>query len=189
LEAVRQVSLTIDALICDLYDYIDMTAQHDPVPSSVTDVWAELSGASDALGTLGASRRLHRAIASWQGTLVQRALAEGATWEQIGASLGSTRQAAWARFRHFVEGDERGADTRTEFRRRRDELRQRTNDKLRQVETGWREERTRLRDQLRENRRQLRDAAQRYRGDKAAARTELRRAIQELGEAIGRPSR
>jgi hypothetical protein len=181
--------LTIDDRHGLLYDLIDMTAQHDPIPSSVADVWADVSGASDALGTLGASRRLHRAIASWQGTLVQRALAEGATWEQIGASLGSTRQAAWARFRHLVEGDERGADTRVEFRQRRDELRQATNDQLRQVENHWRQERTRLRDQLRESRRQLRDAAQRYKSDKSSARTELRRAIQELGEALGRPSR
>ena len=39
-------------------------------------------------------------LSTWEAQLVGEAVADGATWETIGSSVGVSRQAAWQRFHH-----------------------------------------------------------------------------------------
>jgi hypothetical protein len=168
--------------------------QQRELPTSITEQWAKLSTEATALGALTASRVLHRAIAEWQSGLVKESVAAGASWEEIGEALGSTRQAAWARFRHLMEGsdDMPLKDERAEIRKRYDEIRRTAQARARELDERWRADRSRLKDQLNDNRQQLREAAQRHVGEKAALRAELRRAVDEfrrdLANGQGRPT-
>jgi Spy/CpxP family protein refolding chaperone len=76
------------------------------IPIELTDAWSAATEDPQALDALGASRGLFASLSRWQGRLVAEALEAGATWEQIGATLGTTRQAAWARFREVAEQTE-----------------------------------------------------------------------------------
>lgn len=60
--------------------------------------WDAATSDPDPLAALGASRALVSLLAEWDAQLVAEALAEGATWEVIGATVGVSRQAAWERF-------------------------------------------------------------------------------------------
>lgn len=60
---------------------------------------AEALEEADALRALAAARELRVALYEWEGVLARRAVLEGASWEQIGALLGVSRQAAWTRYK------------------------------------------------------------------------------------------
>jgi gas vesicle protein len=57
---------------------------------------------------LQASRGFWRQWAQWQSLLVAETVAAGATWDDIGHALGTSRQAAWARFRKVAEETNQG---------------------------------------------------------------------------------
>jgi hypothetical protein len=152
-------------------------ASERPVPDELTATWERATADPDALTALGASRTLARGVDRWQGILVAEAIRSGATWEQIGETLGTSRQAAWARFRHVLEtkGGRSMEDQTAELKRRiQDEVRSlreamkaidethrkaRTEalDRLHEVEREARRERQELRDRMKESVRSLQD--------------------------------
>jgi hypothetical protein len=57
-----------------------------------------------ALERLTATRDLRALLYAWEAELARTAVDEGASWEDVGAVLGVSRQAAWTRFRKPGEG-------------------------------------------------------------------------------------
>src|SRR5437763_3740517 len=72
------------------------------VPPLLRQAWETATGNGDPLEALGATRALKVQLPTWEAQLVKEAIAEGATWETIGDSVGVSRQAAWDRFHHEV---------------------------------------------------------------------------------------
>jgi hypothetical protein len=68
------------------------------IPALMTAAWEATTSEPDPLAALGASRALAGLLSTWDAQLVGEAVAEGATWEVIGGTVGVTRQAAWERF-------------------------------------------------------------------------------------------
>jgi len=64
----------------------------------MTATWEAATSDPDPLAALGASRALVGLLSTWEAQLVGEAIAAGATWEVVGATVGVTRQAAWERF-------------------------------------------------------------------------------------------
>ena len=123
------------------------------LPRDLTDAWTAATEGPDALGALRSSRRLYGELSGWQGRLVVEGLRAGATWEQIGAALGTTRQAAWARFRHVAEQAE---VRRGPMPEQVAALQGRLNDevkalqaRLKTLDAEWRADGGRLREELR----------------------------------------
>ena len=58
---------------------------------------AATSGAD--LDALGSARDLRALLYEWEGVLARRAVEAGASWEEVGALLGVSKQAAWTRYR------------------------------------------------------------------------------------------
>ena len=72
------------------------------VPALLRPAWETATGDGDPLVALGATRALKVQLPTWEAQLVKEAIADGATWETIGDSVGVSRQAAWDRFHHEV---------------------------------------------------------------------------------------
>lgn len=70
----------------------------EPSPE-LADAWAALSKTDDALATLALVAAVREALARWEIALARDALAAGASWQTIGQTLGTSRQAAWERLR------------------------------------------------------------------------------------------
>lgn len=139
-----------------------------------------------ALGAVAASRSLHQSLARWQADLVREALDGGASWEDIGEALGTTRQAAWARFRHALAADKGGDVTeREQVRQRLSDLWNSGQAHLREMETRWQEEHDRLREQVHESHEGLNEAKRRHARERQAARQELRRSMAALKAGRG----
>jgi hypothetical protein len=92
-------------------------------PPLLVQAWETATGDDDPLLALGATRALKAHLSTWEAQLVKEAMAEGATWETIGTSVGVSRQAAWDRFHHEVHDLRRQMqhDMRDLRRRYRDE--------------------------------------------------------------------
>lgn len=76
--------------------------------------------AGEPLDRLAATRDLRALLYDWEAEQAHQAVAEGASWEEVGAVLGVSRQAAWTRFRKPGEGSAiREARARIEQARRR----------------------------------------------------------------------
>ena len=99
------------------------------VPPLLKQAWEAATGDGDPLEALGATRALKAQLPTWEAQLVKEAMAEGATWETIGDSVGVSRQAAWDRFHHEVH------DLRRQMRKDMHDVRKR-----------YREEAMRIRD-------------------------------------------
>jgi hypothetical protein len=97
------------------------------VPPLMTATWEAALSDPDPLVALGATRALGALLSTWESRLVAEAIAGGATWETVGATVGVTRQAAWERFH----------DEAHEFRRRwkteMNDLRSRHRDELHEL--------------------------------------------------------
>jgi hypothetical protein len=72
------------------------------VPPLLVQAWETATGDGDPLEALGATRALRAHLSTWEAQLVKEAVADGATWETIGTSVGVSRQAAWDRFHDEV---------------------------------------------------------------------------------------
>lgn len=68
-------------------------------PAELERAWRGAVDDSDALAALRAVRELRESLLGWESQLARTALANGETWESIGAALGTSRQAAWERLR------------------------------------------------------------------------------------------
>src|SRR5919106_636222 len=88
------------------------------VPSELQASWTMATSDRDPMSALGASAGLTRGVDRLQGALVAEAIRAGATWEQVGETLGISRQAAWARFRDAVglEGGSRVQEETARFK-------------------------------------------------------------------------
>jgi hypothetical protein len=136
-----------------------------PVPEDLRTAWERSTGDPDPLAALAATRRLARGVDLWQGTMVAEAVRGGATWEQIGETLGISRQAAWARFRRVV--DEKGGrsmdqETAQLMQRIQDEVRS-LRESMRALDESQRQARKEAVDQIREMERQARQERQELR--------------------------
>jgi hypothetical protein len=161
------------------------------IPDEVAERWQRVTDAATAITAVAESRALHHSIARWQAALVQEALNEGSTWEEIGEALGTTRQAAWARFRQAIEPDG-GASAMNENVNLREQLRnlwQDAQSRRREADARWREAQGRLRNQLQESQNQLREAKRHNAAERRAAREELRRSADALRSASSRRDR
>jgi hypothetical protein len=153
------------------------------VPAELSASWERATANPDPLVALGASPTLAREVDRWQGILVAEALRGGATWEQIGDTLGTSRQAAWARFRDVIDqegGRPMEAESQELKRRIQEEVRalresMKTIDeshrksraeaveRIREIERQAREERRELRDRMKASIRSLQEELRRLR--------------------------
>ena len=111
--------------------------EHDArrqVPELMVQAWEKAIGEPDPLIALGATRALRAHLSTWETTLVEEAVADGASWAAVGESVGVSRQAAWDRFHHDV-----GA-LRKQVQRDVHELRQRYRDEARELRHRYRDE-------------------------------------------------
>ena len=99
------------------------------VPPLLVQAWDTATGDGDPLEALGATRALRAHLSTWEAQLVKEAVADGATWETIGTSVGVSRQAAWDRFHHEVH-----------------DLRRQMQHDMREVRRRYRDEASRVRD-------------------------------------------
>jgi hypothetical protein len=99
------------------------------VPPLLVQAWETATGDGDPLEALGATRALRAHLSTWESQLVKEAMADGATWETIGTSVGVSRQAAWDRFHHEVH-----------------DLRRQMQHDMREVRRRYREEASKVRD-------------------------------------------
>ena len=112
---------------------------------------------------------------------MRQALSHGATWEAVGDALGTTRQAAWARFRHVVEaGGGLAMERQGELRDQAAAIRERAQLRLRELDDQWRQETARLDSELQEVGGRLRDARHTHRRQRRDVRDDLRRSLHAL---------
>jgi hypothetical protein len=135
-----------------------------PVPPELEATWETSTADPDPLAALAASRDLADGVGRWQTILVAEALDGGVTWEQIGGTLGISRQAAWARFRHVLEegGRSMNEDTAELKVRIQDEVRS-LRESMRAIDESHRKARKEAVDQIREMERQARRERQELR--------------------------
>src|ERR1700738_3522555 len=122
------------------------------IPEGLQERWQRATQAPDPLAALNASNGFWEQWATWQGTLVAEAMEAGATWEQVGEAMGTSRQAAWSRFRSGIEGDAAGAPTREQLMQARHQLRAQLRElhqRAKQRDESWRTERARALEQVR----------------------------------------
>jgi len=157
-----------------------------PVPLALAGQLNRVTEAGSALAALAECRALHRPISDWQAGLVREALGEGSTWEEVGETLGTSRQAAWARFHGLIEpeGGATDVEERSDLRAQLRGVWEEAQNRRREADGRWREEQARLRSQVQETQRQLREARQRYSAEKRAAKEELRRSADALRSAL-----
>jgi uncharacterized membrane protein len=74
----------------------------EDVPPDLKDAWQRATESLDPLEGLRGARDLKDALQRFEAHLARRALANGETWETIGAALGTSRQAAWERLRRAI---------------------------------------------------------------------------------------
>lgn len=121
----------------------DMSTRAD-IPERFVADWQQAIGGPSPLLALAATRALRDRLADTERSLVAEALSEGASWEDVAAALGVSRQAAW---RKFAKREERRRERRARLSPEEAELRRRQ-----------RAERRELRER---QRRELRDASSR----------------------------
>jgi hypothetical protein len=93
--------------------------------------WETATGAAEPLEALGATRALGALLSTWESQLVKEAIADGATWETIGASVGVSRQAAWDRFHHEVH------DLRRQMRKDMHDVRKKYREQAMRIRDGY----------------------------------------------------
>jgi hypothetical protein len=101
------------------------------VPALLTQAWEAATGQGDPLEALGATRALKAQLPTWEAQLVKEAIAEGATWETIGDSVGVSRQAAWDRFHHEVH------DLRRQMRKDMHDVRKKYRDEALRIRDSY----------------------------------------------------
>ena len=154
------------------------------VPGDLAATWERATTDPDPLAALGSSQDLAAGVGRWQNELVAEAVRNGATWEQIGDTLGISRQAAWARFRHVLE-EEGGGSMEAEIDALKERIHQEARSfreamkaideahrkarseargRLREVEQQARQERQELRDRVKNSVRTLQEELRQLRG-------------------------
>src|SRR5205807_6194499 len=101
------------------------------VPPLLRQAWETATGNGDPLEALGATRALKVQLPTWEAQLVKEAIAEGATRETIGDSVGVSRQAAWDRFHHEIH------DLRRQMRKDMHEVRNKYRDEAMRIRDSY----------------------------------------------------
>ena len=101
------------------------------VPPLLVQAWETATGDGDPLEALGATRALRAHLSTWEAQLVKEAVADGATWETIGTSVGVSRQAAWDRFHHEVH------DLRRQMRKDMHNVRKKYRDEAMRIRDSY----------------------------------------------------
>jgi hypothetical protein len=88
---------------------------------ALQDAWSQaLAPDTDPLTRLAATRELRALLYDWEAVLAREASDGGSSWDEIGRTLGVSRQAAWTRFHQPAPGTAiREARERLERTRRR----------------------------------------------------------------------
>lgn len=96
-----------------------MTADPDRLRAALADVL----DLDSPLNALRSTQHVRELLPAWESRLARQALANGETWETIGAALGISRQAAWERLRPGIAREIQSEKTRiqTEQDRLREE--------------------------------------------------------------------
>src|SRR4051794_23351033 len=68
----------------------------------LAEAYAALAHAGDELTALALVAGVRDALARWEAELARDALAAGASWQTIGQTVGTSRQAAWERLRPAI---------------------------------------------------------------------------------------
>jgi hypothetical protein len=157
-----------------------------PIPARVGEALERASTDADPLPALRATTVLYGEVAAWQSDLVRDSVGRGATWDDIGRALGTTRQAAWARFR-FVTDDE--TDTSIPARQELKAVTQRIHDEVRALQTRlkdfdekWRGRQTELSRQARELERARREERKQLQQELRSLHGDLRQELRRLRE-------
>ena len=77
----------------------------EDVPPELEDAWSRTVASGDPLGALRGARDLKDELSRFEARIARAALADGETWETIGAALGTSRQAAWERLRRAIAAE------------------------------------------------------------------------------------
>lgn len=149
------------------------------IPDTLRQTWESATQHPDRLIALQASRGFWRQWAKWQSVLVAENLRAGATWDDIGHALGTSRQAAWARFRSAIEETNDGGamEAQEQVERLSKDLTENVKviqERLRSIETKGREEKKRLQDQLSLLREQIRVLSKQMADERKALQNEVR---------------
>lgn len=149
------------------------------IPHTLRQTWESATQHPDRLIALQASRGFWRQWAQWQSILVAESLKAGATWDDIGRALGTSRQAAWARFRTVIEETNDGGAMQTqeqverlgkEFAENVKAIRER----LRTIDAEGQKERKHLQDQVKLLREQIRALSKKMADERKAVENEVR---------------
>ncbi len=153
------------------------------VPHSLLESWKRTTTEPETLSALASSRKLFKDISAWQSRLVADAVSAGASWEDVGEALGTTRQAAWARFRSVAEQIEgRSVPTSEEVR----VVKQHVNEELRSLQSKLKDFDQKWRERQGELTRQARTLDRERREERKELQQEIRNATAELREEVRR---
>jgi hypothetical protein len=75
------------------------SSKFDKPKQRMRDLLSKALEEDDALHALAAARDLRALLYEWEGVLARSGVLHGASWEEIGALLGVSRQAAWNRYK------------------------------------------------------------------------------------------
>jgi chromosome segregation ATPase len=145
--------------------------------------WEEATRAPDSQTALRAFSQLKDRLAKWQEELVRDAVAEGASWDDVGAATGTSRQAAWARFRKSVDeggGTEAMHDQIDHLSRRVKAETKELQGRVKELADKWRDEQGALREQMRNLSHQIADDRKELREEIRARMTSLRDEIRDV---------
>jgi hypothetical protein len=158
-----------------------MEEERRDVVRSINDAWKQATHEADPVAALEAFTELRRHLARWQETLVSQAISAGATWDEIGDATGTSRQAAWGRFRKLT-GERNGGSAAMhekigELNRRVTAESKQLQERLKALNDKWRKEQRLLQDQVQGLTKQI---AQ----DRKALQEEIRQKMSSIREEI-----
>jgi hypothetical protein len=76
-----------------------VTSKSDKLRHRMSELLTMAQKEEDPLHALAAARDLRALLYEWEGLLARKAVLDGASWEEIGALLGVSKQAAWTRYK------------------------------------------------------------------------------------------
>jgi hypothetical protein len=152
------------------------------IPETLRHTWESATQHPDPLIALQASRGFWRRWAQWQSLLVAETLKAGATWDDVGQALGTSRQAAWARFRNVMEETSEGGamQAQEEVERLSREFADNVKviqERLRSIDAKGQEEGKHLQDQVKLLHEQMRVLSKKMAEERKALHNEVRQMI------------
>jgi hypothetical protein len=155
------------------------------IPDSLRTVLEQTQAEPHPIAALRSSRALFKQVSDWQARMVVGAIETGVTWEEVGEALGTTRQAAWARFRGVTEGTEARSTSAAEVKAVSQEVKEQLRDfqvKLKDFEEKWRDRQADLKNKFRELERGRREERKQLHDELRSIQSSLRDEIQALRE-------